>query len=120
MPPMFQPGDIVFAPWRAEDASEKYRYMVVLAWSAAIGMYALWVSSVKEDKQGGLYSFTENEREQAGFPAPSRFDPRRVMHFRPEHIRSGIVHSKPGRLSGKAMTRIETAVCRARPIPQEY
>ena len=31
MPPMFQPGDIVFAPWRAEDGNEKYRYMVVLA-----------------------------------------------------------------------------------------
>ena len=120
MPPMFQPGDIVFAPWRAEDGNEKYRYMVVLAWSAALGMYAMWVSSIKEGQQGGLYAFTENEREQAGFPVPSRYDPHRVIRFRPEHIRSGIVHSKPGRLSRKAMEQIEIAVCQARPIPREY
>ena len=120
MPPMFRPGDIVFAPWRAEDSSEKYRYMVVLAWSEALGLYAMWVGSVKEGKQGGLYAFTENEREQAGFLVPSRFDPHRVIRFLPGHIRRGIVHLQPGRLSGKAMIRIETAVRRAGPIPEDY
>lgn len=120
MPPMFQPGDIVFAPWRAEDGVEKYRYMVVLVWSSAVGMYAMWTGTAKEGKSGGRYAFTQHECEQAGFSEPCRFDPSRVILYRPEYVTNETVHPKPGRLSRKAMERIEAAVVNARPSHNEY
>ena len=81
MPPMFIPGDIIFAPWRAEDGSEKHRPTVVLAWSPAYGLVALWTGTAKERLSGGTFAFSTQEREQAGFrgPCPARSEQDRAV-----------------------------------------
>ena len=91
MPPMFIPGDIIFAPWRAEDGSEKHRPTVVLAWSPAYGLVALWTGTAKERLFGGTFAFSTQEREQAGFSGPCRFDPNRIVRFLPQQLEDGTV-----------------------------
>ena len=120
MPPMFISGDIVFAPWRAEDGSEKYRYMVVLAWSPAYGLVAMWTGTLKEGLSGGTFAFSVQEREQAGFKCSCRFDPNRIVRFLPQQLEDGTVRPDPGRLSRKAMLRIEAEVVKRRPVAHVY
>jgi hypothetical protein len=80
----------------------------------------MWTGTTKEGLSGGTFAFSEHEREQAGFKTPCRFDPNRIVRFLPQQLEDGTVRSDPGRLSRKAMLRIEAEVTKRKPVAPVY
>ena len=116
---MFGPGDIVLAPWRGDEGRviPGNHYLVVLGEIPGIGVYAMYTTSIKE-RTGGRYEFTHQENEQADFHKPCRFDPNRVALYAPQD-RAEIIPTR-GRLSRKAMERIDKAVRASRPVLRKF
>lgn len=79
---MFQKGDVVIGPFPAVRGSFNVdnHYLVVLG-AAHTGVLVMFTTSLKQ-RSGGLFEFTPQERAQAGWNKPCRFDPTRIALFR--------------------------------------
>ena len=101
---MFRQGDIVFAPCPSTDGEQilNPHYLVVLQESSA-GVLCMFTTSLKE-RTGGDFAFTDAERSAAGFTKPCRFDPSRLVLYKPAH--KHVLQVKPYRLHAKMMQRL--------------
>ena len=109
---MFVQGQIVFGVCPNADGTENIapHFLVVLG-KTSEGVLCMFTTSLKE-RTGGTYAFTEAERAAAGFTKPCRFDPSRLVLYKPadQHV------LKPckGRLPPKMVLRLVQAAASAK------
>jgi hypothetical protein len=112
-------GTVVLAPVPAAEGCFAVRnhFMVVLAADEA-GVYAVYVTSLKEGLEGGTYAFSDQERTLARFSKPCRFVPDRVVYYPRSEL--GHLRQTGGRLNERSLERVVNAVARVRPRPQRF
>jgi len=105
---MFLQGEIVFAacPNAAGTENVNPHYLVVLG-ETSEGVLCMFTTSVKEQRTGGVYAFTEAERRAAGFGKPCRFDPSRLVLYK--RADKHLLKRCPGRLHQKMVQRLLNA-----------
>jgi hypothetical protein len=109
---MFRRGEIVTGPFPATQGNCNVgtHYLVVLD-STAEGTLVMFTTSLKE-ATGGACEFTAEERSQAQWSKPCRFDPSRIALYRA----SDLHHLRPtgGLLYRRTVERLILAGARAK------
>lgn len=101
---MFLQGEIVFGVCPNADGTENIapHYMVVLGESSE-GVLCMFTTSLKE-RTGGAHAFTPVECRAAGFSKPCRFDPSRLVLYKPAD--KHVLKRCSGRLDKKTVQRM--------------
>ena len=109
---MFQRGEIVLGPFPAAEGNCNIgtHHLVVLD-SDSDGTLVMFTTSLKE-ATGGSFEFTAQERLQANWAKPCRFDPSRIALFRNADLHR--LQPTGGRLGRKTIEKLILAGTRAK------